>query len=247
MDPLGIVRDFETYFDVVPAYSDALRDEVFRIRYAVYAEELGWEDVDAFPEKREIDEYDARSVHCLLKHNPTDQYIGCVRLVLGDALAPEAPLPIEAAYERTFTPEGLHGNPGAERGTYGEISRIAVVSAFRHRPGEQNIPETTIEGDKRFDPRGRRRFPHIALGLYLAAAAVSMSRDLRVVLAMMEPKLARRLRIFGIVFEQVADPIEHHGLRAAYRMTEKSFATSLSPPLQELFELIRKKIDTHGS
>lgn len=247
MDPLGIVRDFETYFSVVPADSDALRDEVYRIRYAVYAEELGWEDVDAFPENREIDEYDARSVHCLLKHIPSDKYIGCVRLVLGDATDPTAKLPIEVAYDRTFTPEGFHGKPGAERGSYGEISRIAVISAFRHRPGEQNIPETSIEADRRLDPRGRRRFPHIALGLYLAAAAVSMSRELRVVLAMMEPKLARRLRIFGITFEQVAEPIEHHGVRAAYRLTKESFESGLSPPLKELFKIIRGKIETHGS
>ena len=130
------------------------------------------------------------------------------------------------------------------RRSFGEISRIAVVSNFRHRPGEQNIPvPTSIDQDSHGDSKRRRRFPHIALGLYLAAAALGVSSDLSVVLAMMEPKLARRLRIFGIPFERVADPIEHHGRRAAHRLTRDNFLNNLSPPLTALFEFIQSKVD----
>lgn len=242
MDPRDIVHDFDSFFDIVPALSDALRDEVYRIRYRVYAKELGWENEDQFPTHLEKDEYDNRSIHCLLKYRQSDEFIGCIRLVLKDEDDPNALLPTEQAYNRLFTLEGTQSS-AAEHRSFGEISRIAVVSTFRHRPGEQNIPETNIEDAGRTDPRGRRRFPHIALGLYLAAAAIGVSRGLSVVLAMMEPKLARRLRIFGICFEQMADPIEHHGRRAAYRLTHESFQDGLSPSLRALFELIQSKVE----
>ena len=52
-DPLDLVRDFDTYFEIVPAYTEVLRDEVYRIRYQVYAEELGWENTEQFPADRE--------------------------------------------------------------------------------------------------------------------------------------------------------------------------------------------------
>ncbi|MFT4582965.1 MAG: N-acyl amino acid synthase of PEP-CTERM/exosortase system [Gammaproteobacteria bacterium] len=242
MDPRDIVGDFDSYFDIVPAYSDALRDEVYKIRYHVYAEELGWENTKQFPDEREFDEYDTRSIHCLLKHRPSDQFVGCVRLVLADPNDPTLLLPIEKLYDRPFSTEGFVADSSARR-SFGEISRIAVLSKFRHRPGEQNIPDTINLDHSHHDPKGRRRFPHIALGLYLAAAAIGVSRDLTVVLAMMEPKLARRLRIFGIRFEKIGEPIDHHGHRAAYRLTRDSFEDSLSPPLRELLAFIRSKVD----
>lgn len=242
MEPRDIVRDFDAYFEIVPAYTDALRDEVFRIRYRVYAEELRWENAEQFPAHRERDEYDQRSVHCLLKHRGSDEYMGCVRLVLPDSDDPAALLPAEAAYERPFNPGGVEAAALDARKTYGEISRIAVVSDFRHRPGEQNSPSTTIDEATPKDPEGRRRFPHIALGLYLAAAAIGVNRGLSAVYALMEPKLARRLRIFGMRFEQVTDPIEHHGQRAAYKLTRETFEQELSPPMRALFDFIQSNV-----
>ena len=242
MDPRDIVSDFDAYFDIVPATSAALKDIVYQIRFRVYADELGWENAAQFPTGREQDAFDAHAAHCLLKHRPSDAYIGCVRLVQTNPQDRNAPLPIEAAYARRFSPDVSPGHDAGARSGIGEISRIAVISDFRHRPGERNEPGTSIQEAGKTDPRGRRRFPHIALGLYLAAAACGVNRDLQSVLAMMEPKLARRLRIFGIRFEQVADPIEHHGLRAAYRLTHESFYANLSPPLRALFEFIQAKV-----
>ena len=52
---------------------------------------------------------------------------------------------------------------------------------------------------------------------------MGLTRGRSTVLAMMEPKLARRLRIFGITFHQLAEPIEHRGLRAPYRLVRDEF------------------------
>ena len=239
MEPRDVVRDFDTYFEIVPATTDALRDEVYGIRYRVYAEELGWENAHQFPAHREQDEYDHRSVHCLLRHRGSNEYMGCVRLVMVDAGDPGALLPIESAYGRSLNEGGLQPSALADRTACGEISRVAVVSNFRRRSGEQNSPLTTIDVDALNDSEGGRRFPHIALGLYLAAAAIGVSRGLNAVYALMEPKLARRLRMFGMRFEQVTDPIEHHGLRAGYKLTRDTFEEGLPPPMKALFDFIR--------
>src|SRR5690606_36996202 len=48
---------FHRYFDAVYAGTDALRSEVFRIRYDVYCAELGYESAARYPTMEETDEY----------------------------------------------------------------------------------------------------------------------------------------------------------------------------------------------
>ena len=232
-----LVKSFSEYFEIVPARTTALRDHVFRIRYQVYAEELGWEDRKQFPAGMEKDAYDAHSLHCLLKHKPRDEFIGCVRLVLHDPQRPRELLPIEKTFETNFvdTHPKLAAHP---RDRVGEISRIAVLSTFRHRQGERHRPTTDVEDPKQKKQDERRRFPHIALGLYLAAGAMGIAEGKTCVFAMMEPKLARRLRIFGIKFEQLADPIDHRGLRAPFIVTRENFCGGFAPPMAALLEHI---------
>ena len=232
-----LVSSFSEYFEIVPARTKTLQEQVFRIRYRVYAEELGWEDESQFPAGLEKDRYDKHSLHCLLKHKPSDEYIGCVRIVLNDPRHPHDRFPIEETFETDF----IQNHPSLatyQRKQAGEISRIAVLSSFRHRSGERNKPNTDIEDPTKAKPDERRRFPHIALGLYLAAGAMGIAEGKTCVLAMMEPKLARRLRIFGIKFEQLAEPVEHRGLRAPFIVTKENFTDGLAPPMSALLEHI---------
>ena len=236
-----LVDSFSEYFEIVPARSKALRDTVFRIRYQVYAEELGWEEQSACPAGMETDRYDAHSLHCLLRHKPSAEFIGCVRLVLNNPLLPNELFPIEKTFDTDFTSTHpkLQTHP---RTQVGEISRIAVLSSFRHRVGERNKPNTDIEDPGTAKAHERRRFPHIALGLYLAAGAMGIAEGKTCVYAMMEPKLARRLRIFGIKFEQLAEPIEHRGLRAPFMVTRENFSGGFAPPMAALLEHISEAV-----
>lgn len=232
-----LVDNFSDYFEIVPALGAKLRDTVFRIRYSVYAEELGWEDQDKFPAGMEQDPYDRHSLHCLLRHRPSGEFIGCVRLVMNDPENNQALFPIEETFESNF----VQTHPRLEqyqRQDLAEISRIAVLSSFRHRPGEKNKPNTEIEDPKQKNRAERRRFPHIALGLYLAAGAMGLEQGKSCVFAMMEPKLARRLRIFGIKFEQLGEPIDHRGLRAPFIVTRENFSNGLAPPMSALLDHI---------
>ncbi len=231
-----LVESFSNYFEIVPAFAPELRENVFRIRYNVYAEELGWEDRKNFPAGMEKDAFDPHSLHCLLRHRPSNEFIGCVRLVLNNPDVPSALFPIEECFGINFLEE--HPKLASyQRHHLGEISRIAVLSSFRHRQGEKNKPHTEIE-DPRSQREERRRFPHIALGLYLAAGAMGIAQGKSCVFAMMEPKLARRLRIFGIKFEQLADPIDHRGLRAPFIVTRENFTDGLAPQMGALLNHI---------
>ena len=236
-----LVDDFSNYFEIVPAIDAKLRDTVYRIRYSVYAEELGWEDQDKFPAGMEQDPFDRHSLHCLLRHRPSGEFIGCVRLVMNDPENAQALFPIEDTFDSNFV-ETHSRLSQYQRQDLAEISRIAVLSSFRHRPGEKNKPNTEIEDVNQKNRDERRRFPHIALGLYLAAAAMGLKQGKSCVFAMMEPKLARRLRIFGIKFEQLGDPIDHRGLRAPFIVTRENFSDGLAPPMSALLSHISSAV-----
>ena len=68
---------YKNYFELVPAVSEILRDEVYRIRHQVYCEELAFEPQR--PDRREKDVYDAHSLHLLIRTVQTGNFAGCVR------------------------------------------------------------------------------------------------------------------------------------------------------------------------
>jgi len=177
-----------------------------------------------------------------LQHRETGIYAGCVRLILGAGRA-DAHFPFEEVMRnagQVFDPVDL--GP-AWRAVSGEISRVAVVAQFRRRRNERNFPDNPPQDDAGATPE-RRSFPHIAVGLYLGAAAMGLSRGLERVFAIMEPKLARRLRTYGIEFEAVGDPLEHHGMRIPYRLEKDNFERNMAPPIRALLAQILRDLAT---
>ena len=57
---------FEPYFSVVHANTANLLEKVYQLRHQVYCEELCYEQQRA--SQLEHDDYDKRSIHCLLFH-----------------------------------------------------------------------------------------------------------------------------------------------------------------------------------
>jgi len=55
----------------------------------------------------------------------------------------------------------------------------------------------------------------------------------------MEPRLARRLRIVGIQFEQIGLSVEHRGSRAPYQISPRHSQFDLSEDLQHLINDMR--------
>lgn len=230
---MDLVEPYHEFFSITLADTEALRKEVFRLRYDVYCRELGWEDPANFADGLEKDIYDDVSRHCLLKHNRSGQFAGTVRMVITHDSDVDPPIPLighcgDRLYDGPFRPDRL------ELGSYGEISRLALRSEFRRRSGEQHNPEGHGEHLFEWTQDERRRFPHIALGLYLGASAVGLADGATGVYAMMEPRLARHLRFAGIRFEQVGEPIEFRGLRAPYYISRRALFRYLSRPLRKL-------------
>ena len=91
---------YKNYFELVPAVSEILRDEVYRIRHQVYCEELAFEPQR--PDRREKDVYDAHSLHLLIRTVQTGNFAGCVRIVRVRPTDPDHPLPFENACAATF-------------------------------------------------------------------------------------------------------------------------------------------------
>ena len=230
-------------FKVIPASTDALKNEVFRIRYDVYCEELGYEDTKKFPDKLEQDSYDAHSLHYLLWHKSSEQFAGCVRLAKTAPGLNNQKLPFELTCNDTLD-RSIIDISQLPANSYAEISRLAVRSAFRRRSGEKDSTSDGVILQANIEDR--RSFPSIAFGLYLAAAASGLNANLERVFAMMEPRLARLLRISGIHFEQIGKAIEHRSLRAPYQITEVGFYEHMPENIKLLLDDIREDIEAAG-
>ncbi|NEX22880.1 PEP-CTERM/exosortase system-associated acyltransferase [Thiorhodococcus mannitoliphagus] len=241
MSDIDLVTPYRDYFKIVMADTDELRDRVFALRFEVYCRELGWESPEAFADGHEKDEFDDDSVHCLLIHRQSGLDAGTVRLVKARSDGRVPCLPFVGHYDPAlFTSDQ---NPlMMPLGSTGEISRLALHEQFRRRPGEQDSPDGHGAELFQWTQTERRRFPHIALGLYLAAATVGLSEGLTGVYAMMEPRLARHLHFGGIFFQQVGEAIEYRGARAPFYISRLMLFQHLNSPLRGLLDAIAEDL-----
>jgi N-acyl amino acid synthase of PEP-CTERM/exosortase system len=228
---------FHESFELVLADTVELRDAAMGLRYEVYCEELGYEPTDAFPDGKERDGFDERSLHCLLRHRRTGSFAGCIRLVLH---AGDEPFPFEAVCEASLRPDLNLPAEGRER--FGEISRLAVNATFRRR-GEKGVPYPRSDYEP-YQPsdQERRVYPHLALGLYLGAAAAGLAHGLEGVFALMERRLCVRLRRLGIRFRQVGDAVEHRGERIPYFISREDFLKGLPDDFRPLLDTLRSQL-----
>lgn len=238
-----MVTLFEKYFRVVVADTPPLRDEVYKIRYQVYCKEMRTEREDQFPDGREYDKFDEFSEHCLLQHRSSNLFAGCVRLVYSDSGKSPA-LPFEEPCRDSLYPS-VREAVLSRRGTFGEISRLAVPAEFRRRKGEQGVPiaipaeEQSIQESSQMERRHQSSY--ITIGLFLAAASMGLIRGMSGVFAMMEPRLSRYLRQVGLEFEQAGEEVDYHGKRAAFYITREGL--KLNGDMAALLNFISNEIE----
>ena len=229
---LNLGAGFSKYFRALPALDDELRQTVFRIRHAVYCDELGYEPPRA--DGMETDAFDARAVHCLLKSVRNDDFVGCVRIILTDAADPQSPLPFEQlcgdALNRTVVDLAR-----VERSKIAEVSRLAVVSRYRRRKGELKVPLGIDESD--FGTPDRPRCPYIAAGLYLVMIAQARHHGIVTLFMLTERRLGVSLRTIG-------KPIEHRGIRYPSMMSVQEVIDGLSFFVRPLFAVIASEMES---
>ena len=236
---MDICNHFSSYFSILIADTPELKQEVYKIRYQVYCEELNYEPKENFPDGMERDVYDSRSIHCLLKHKSSGLYAGCVRFVLPELENLQTVFPLEKTCNHNINFNEL------DRSHFGEISRLAVTADFRKRKGEKETATGLIftEDEQNTAAAGKRRFPVIALSLYLASINMLVEFNMDG-LTMMERRLARHLRRFGITSHVVGDEVEHRGKRSPFRLLGREIVNNMDENTLSLFKSISSELKT---
>ena len=235
---LNLGTGFSKYFRALPALDEDLRRSVYRIRHSVYCEELGYEPKRA--NGMESDEFDARAAHCLLQAVATNQYIGCVRLVMTAESDPSALLPVERLC-RSSIDRAVCDPRAFDRTKIAEVSRLAVIHEYRRRKGEQRIPVGV--GDSVFGTPDRPRFPYIAAGLYLGMIAQARHLGIETLFMLTERRLARQLGRLGVNLRTIGTPIEHRGLRYPSMMSVAEMIDGLNFFVRPLFAVIAGEME----
>ena len=231
---------FKRYFEIVPAYSDALKDEVYRIRHQVYCEDLNFEP--SRPHRRETDEHDRHSLHLLMRSVQTGEFIGCSRLVRPLADQPRYQLPFEekcrGVLDRTIIdPTKL------PRHSIAEVSRLAVVSAYRRRKGEAS--KTISITDHDFGPPDLPRFPYISVGLYLGTTELARRHGIETLFILTEERLAAHFRKLGVKVNIIGQPIEYHGMRTPSMMSVAGIINDIRRIIRPLYHNIAADIEKY--
>jgi N-acyl amino acid synthase of PEP-CTERM/exosortase system len=200
---------YDRQFAVVRADTQALLDLAYSLRYQVYCLENQFEDPAQFSDGREIDGDDDRSVHTLLVQRATGAVAGTVRVILPCHDAARQ-LPIERVLN---VRDRLLFQCFPLRST-AEISRFAVSKEYRRRHGEQRYADAKFsEPRDGLLPKERRLMPHITFGLLRGVLDICLNYGVTHLAGVVEPALIRILAGFGLDFEPLGSPVEHHGIR----------------------------------
>ena len=228
------VDHFNTFLTIHQARDQIQKNRAYNVRHQVYCQEFNFEPLRPGEPELESDAYDAQSAHCLLTHKPTGRAIGCARLVMADQRAPERPLPFELHCSHSID-KSLFDPDEYLPGQLVEFSRIAVVEKFRRREARSKNSDLATQ-ESVVDERRLSKFPVIPVSLFLALASMQITSQADIGFAMMEPKLARLLRRFGLFFEPVGEPIDYHGWRSPFIIRRDKLLRNLKPEVRKLFD-----------
>jgi N-acyl amino acid synthase of PEP-CTERM/exosortase system len=202
---------FNEYFEMVPAISDELKIEVYKLRYQVFCIDNKIFNSEHYPDGLETDDFDQRSVHYLIRHRKSGDFAATTRLILPDANDPEKlfPLELHCKVDNVAVMRGINRNHLAE------ISRFCVSKAFKRRKNEAN---TVVGIDVNWQPDSftldeRRSFPHISLALMVCVIKASYENDIYYTYAGMESALYRFLSTLGINLTKIGSLADYYGER----------------------------------
>ena len=228
---------FSKYFEIVPALSEMQQNAAFGLRHSVYCEDLGWEATRS--DARETDDYDAHSLHCLVRSVSSGDFVGYVRLVLARPGELLHPLPFEETCAETLD-RAIMDPAAVPRERIAEVSRLAIVGQYRRRRGEEKTAGTL--SDSSFGTPDQPRFPYLLVGLYMAVFALAERYGLQTLFLLVEPRLARHLNQVGIRNQQIGRGAEHRGLRIPAVMDVSDVVDHLNPRLRSIFDIVQEEV-----
>jgi len=207
------VARFNEYFDIVSANTPDLLAEAYRLRYQVLCleENVPGFERQKYPDGLEWDEYDARSVHSLLRYRPSGEFVGTVRLILSDPTDVNRPFPIEIHAARDFDP-GRIDIRRLPRAQMAEISRLVVPRSRR----SLTVDITNHYGSREMADRDAAERYHAGepfFGLLCAVLLMTAQNNVTCWYACMERKLDVLLARLGLQLAPIGPVVEYHGLR----------------------------------
>lgn len=211
---MNIIDGFNKYFEMIPATSDELKHEVFKLRYQVYCVENG--DKTGFktpidhPEGMEFDEYDSHSSHYLIRHRGLGHYVATIRLILPDAKNPEKLFPIEISSQI----DNVELLKNISRYNLAELSRFCVSKEFRRRKNEPYLlTANDVNSGISYKQEEKRNASFLTLALFACAIKMSYENNIHFWYALMEPALMRVISTLGIHFASIGPLVNFYGIR----------------------------------
>lgn len=231
-----MLNAFNEYFEVILADTPELLEQSFHLRYAVLCIEARAPGFEAthYPDELETDEHDCHAHHILLKHRPTDSFIGSARLIFPDPLNPGKPFPAE---QHTQIDPALIDISKLPRQRTIEISRFILLGKYSRRREERRRSDAPPGGEQR-DPSNRRRFPHpmlaISVGIIRTCARLGITHWLSV----MEPSLNRLLGLYGLQLDPIGPLVDYHGPRRPYHAEISKVMNRMQKNNCQVWELV---------
>ena len=204
---MQIAEIFGRYFRVVQADTPELRRVCYRLRYDVYCVEHKFLDASHYPDQLEVDEFDDRSLHALLQHQPSGDFMGTVRLIMPLPAADRLDMPFAELCHDPRLPAG-EILPFASTA---EVSRFAISKSFRRRATDGTYPDE--HADSRDVANDRRLGVSLSMGLIVAITQMGIAANITHLCAVMDPALLRLLHAMGIEFRPLGPRVNYHGWR----------------------------------
>ena len=238
-----MLQHYQQYFYAKHANTPELKTLAYKLRYKIYAKEYG-DDVFKTGKdlKIETDEYDDEARHCLLFHKPTHTPIGYIRLVPYNEKS-KKPLPLEHICQNNFD-KNLISLAELRSKETGEVSRMAIESSFRRRAYDVSF-QFRDKGSSSTDNR-RLKINYLPLCIALMGILSCQESKLSYSVALMEPKLAKLLKMFGIQLRKIGSVVEFHGQRAPFIHYPQGACDHLRAEFRELYSLIKEELNFTG-
>ena len=238
LEILNLGKAYQKYFTVVPALSDALKDEVYRVRHQVYCEDLAFEPLR--PDRREFDDYDAHSLHLLIRSVQSGEFVGCTRLILSDLNNPGFLLPFEKACANSLD-RNIIDPSLLPRASIAEVSRLAVVSKYRRRKEDDKHSPVSLS-DSDFGTPKQPRFPYIPIALYLGTVELARIKKIRTLFILTERRLAVHFKKLGVNIQPIGGAVEHRGERIPSMLDVEEIITNMKPMARPLYKVIASEV-----
>lgn len=220
------LASFGNYFNIVPAFSDRLKNEVYRLRYQAFCIENETFNAKDYPDGREVDQHDPRSAHYLIQYLRTGRYVATTRLILPDHENLDRLFPLEEHSE--IDEPGIVQS--LDRRNVGEISRFCISKTFKNE----------IEGDG-FSAEERRLFHYISVVLMACVLRAAYDSGVQHIYVTSEPAWFRFVAALGISYVKIGPLAENHGKRYPAVINIADMLTSVAIKNPEVYLLFTGK------